>query len=109
MLALCNCAQEDLHLTIRISVFEAIVTLLDHCASQIDLPELFTQIAVGVEDHDNIATHAYTIITKLSQQHGPEVLPVVNKLPPHIMKGVKDRLREAKGKELFCDFATSPA
>jgi hypothetical protein len=94
--------REDLHLPIRLSVYECFATLLDHAANRINLCELFTQVSHGVEDQQNVAIHAYTIITKLATAHGSEVLGVVHKLPAHIMKGVKDRLREAKGRLICC-------
>eukprot|EP01130_Rhizamoeba_saxonica_P014878 TRINITY_DN6561_c0_g1_i1.p1 TRINITY_DN6561_c0_g1~~TRINITY_DN6561_c0_g1_i1.p1 ORF type:complete len:1241 (+),score=323.64 TRINITY_DN6561_c0_g1_i1:316-4038(+) len=61
--------REDLGLPTRRTAFEILLLLLDSCLDTIEIPELITQIAMGIADDESevvfLALHAFSRVCKL--------------------------------------------
>jgi len=86
-------------LPLRKAAFQCLETLLDVAPHRLDLSEFIKKIQIGLVDHDDIQIVTYQILYNMAQYHGGKLLEVLDELPNQIMKGVKNKLKEAKGNE----------
>jgi len=86
-------------LPLRKAAFQCLETLLDVAPHRLDLSEYVRKIQLGLVDHDDIEILTYQILANMAQYHGGKLLEVLEELPNQIMKGVKNKLKEAKGNE----------
>jgi cullin-associated NEDD8-dissociated protein 1 len=85
-------------LPLRKQTFQCLDILIDVCFEMIHFNEFILQIRNGLTDHDDVQILCYSILQKLSNIHAKELLETLEELPPIIMKGVREKLKEVMNK-----------
>lgn len=86
-------------LPLRKTAFLCLDTLLDHGSEFIDFSLFIQYLLHGITDQDDIQLISYKILTRLAQWNGQKLLENLDKLPPVLMQGIKQKIKDAKGNE----------
>lgn len=92
-------------LPVRKAVFGTLDTLQASLGQHVDMQEFCRHVMNGINDVDDISILTYSMLTNAAVKHGSAVVHVVDALPGHIMKAVKDQLKAAK----VVDTSNAPA
>lgn len=86
-------------LPIRKAAYQALDSIHDSCPHRLDMSEFIRQVRKGLNDTDDIQILSYQILDKIALWQGAALLETLDELPPLVMKGVKEKLKEAKQTE----------
>jgi len=86
-------------LPLRKAAYQALATILEVAPHRLDLKEYIRHIREGLSDTNDIQILSYQILQTVAVEQGQEMLTVVDELPEYIMKGIRAKLKEAKGEE----------
>merc|ERR1712130_473697 len=87
-------------LPLRKAAFNAMHALLDSTAviNKIELHEFIKFLRNGlVDESPDIQMLTYQILYKVARYHGPAIVGVLDTLPSDLMKGIKQKMNQAKG------------
>ena len=83
-------------LPVRKSVYGTLDIILLQLGQYIDRQQYCSNIMIGIADVNDIAILTYTMLSNAACRYPADIVPVVDQLPSHIMKAVKDQLKAAK-------------
>ena len=95
-------------LPLRKAAYQLLDTLID-TPHRIDIQEFIKVVMNGVKDEDDIAILTYQILYKLAVYHGAAFLQQIDEIPNLVMKGIRDKLKEAKGPDAAAAAAATAA
>merc|ERR1712176_1091567 len=85
-------------LPLRKAAFSCLDSLLDSTPHKIDLFEFIKFLRNGlVDESPDIQMLTYQIFYKVGTFHGSAIVGVLDTLPTDLMKGIKQKMNEAKG------------